>query len=133
MKLPRFVIKRSCPNFVITLTPIGNKEFPDLWYSFAPICNKLMLKLVFFAISRVPWTTTTKLRRTIKQYALTLLCYWWWNSSNLGHVTKFYGFISISFPNKPEWHISWRSFGELFVKERGWYSTSNLYICGGGR
>ena len=58
--MPQFVIKQSCPNFVITLAPIGNKKFPNLWYSFAPICNKLMLKLVFFAISRVPWTTTTK-------------------------------------------------------------------------
>ena len=24
-----------------------------------------------------------------------------------------------------------RSSGELFVKEGGWYFTSNLYICGG--
>ena len=49
IKLPQFVIKRSCPNFVITLAPIGNKKFPNLWYSFASICNNLVLKLVFFA------------------------------------------------------------------------------------
>ena len=72
MKLPEFVImpapiytKWSCPKFVITLVPIGNKKFPNLWYSFALICNKLMLKLVFFAISRVLWTTTTKLDVTM--------------------------------------------------------------------
>ena len=63
--MPQFIIKRSCSNFVITFAPIGNKKFPNLWYSFTPICNKLMLKLIFFAISRVLWRTTTKLDVTM--------------------------------------------------------------------
>ena len=85
--LPQFVItlapscnKMKLPEFVITLAPIGNKNFPNLWYSFAPICNKVMSKLAFLAISEF---------YEQQQLNLTLLCYWWWNSSKLGHVTKF--------------------------------------------
>ena len=61
MRLPQSVItlasiciKMKLTQFVITLAPIGHKKFPNLYYNFALICNKLLLELVFFAISRVP-------------------------------------------------------------------------------
>ena len=71
--LPQFVTtlapscnKMKLPEFVITLAPIGNKNFPNLWYSFAPICNKVMSKLAFLAISEF---------YEQQQLNLTLLCY----------------------------------------------------------
>ena len=70
MKLPQLVIKQSCPNLWQHLPQLVIKNSPVYDIIFAPICNKLLSKLVYFAISRVPWTTATKLGGTIKQYAL---------------------------------------------------------------